>query len=95
MIQTATPALVQEGDNNWTVAITDSSGAPVEGTVSIVSAMPDHNHDSPTPATITAKGNGIYEIDAINLVMGGVWTMTISIASPTLNDSATFTFCVD
>jgi len=95
VIQNATPTMVQEGMNDWTVSITDSNGAPVDGTVTIVAAMPDHGHDSPTPATITSKGNGAYEIDAINLVMSGVWAITISIASPTLNDSATFTFCID
>lgn len=95
VIENATPQVVQQGLNEWTVSIKDSSGAPVDGTVSVLSSMPDHGHDSPTLPTITPKGNGEYDIANVNLSMRGVWTVTISIASPTLNDDATYTFCVD
>jgi hypothetical protein len=94
-IASATPTVVQQGLNDWTVAIHDPQGAPVDGTVTIAAFMPDHNHGSPTPATVTPQGNGQYDISGINLSMRGVWTITISVASPTINDSATFTFCVD
>ncbi len=91
----ATPSVVQQGLNEWTVTVTDAKGAPVDGTVTLASLMPDHNHGSPTQATITAKGNGQYDIAGINLSMRGVWTVTITIASASLNDNAAFTFCVD
>ena len=95
VIESGTPAVVQQGLNEWIVKITDASGNPADGTVTVVSSMPDHGHNSPTPATITDNGNGEYDIAGINLSMRGVWTITISIASASLDDSATFTFCVD
>jgi hypothetical protein len=94
-ISSATPSVVQQGLNEWVVTITDSSGNPVSGTVNESAFMPDHGHGSPTLPTITPKGNGQYDISEINLSMSGVWTITITVASPSLNDSATFTFCID
>ncbi len=93
-IVSATPSVVQQGLNEWTVSITNA-GAPVNGTVTINEVMPDHGHGSPTLATVTPTGNGQYDIAGINLSMRGVWTVTISVASPTLSDSVAFTFCVD
>ncbi len=95
VIESGIPSVVQQGLNEWMVKITDATGNPVDGTVSVLSSMPDHGHSSPTLPTITPKGNGEYDIANINLSMRGVWTVTISIASPTVNDDATFTFCVD
>lgn len=95
IIESGTPSVVQQGLNDWTVKITDASGTPIDGTVSVLSSMPDHGHNSPTLPTITPKGNGEYDIANINLSMRGVWTVTISIASASVNDDATFTFCVD
>jgi hypothetical protein len=94
-IMSASPSIVQEGLNEWTVTIKDSNGNPVDGTVSVLSSMPDHGHNSPTLPVITPQGNGQYDIAQINLSMRGVWTITISIASPTITDDTTFTFCVD
>ena len=61
----------------------------------IASVMPDHGHGSPTNATITANGDGTYSISGINLSMRGVWQVTLTIASPQMNDAASFDFCVD
>jgi hypothetical protein len=94
-IASATPSVVQQGLNEWTVGIHDTSGMPVDGTVTISPFMPDHGHGSPTPATITAMGGGQYDIAGINLSMEGVWTITIAVTSPSLTDSVAFTFCVD
>ena len=94
-IMSATPSVVQQGLNEWVVSVADSQGQPVNGTVTESALMPDHNHGSPTPSTVTAKGNGQYDISGINLSMRGVWIITINITVGTLTDSATFTFCVD
>ena len=94
-IESATPSVVQQGLNEWTVSIHDASGAPVDGTVTITPYMPDHGHGSPTLATITPKGGGDYDISGINLSMRGVWQITIAVQSATVSDSAVFTFCVD
>jgi hypothetical protein len=94
-IVNATPSVVQQGLNEWVVSIKDSSGAPLDGMVQETARMPDHNHGSPTPSTVTAMGGGRYDINGINLSMRGVWTITISVTTATLSDSTTFTFCVD
>jgi hypothetical protein len=93
-ILSATPSAVQQGLNDWNVRV-DASGAPIVGTLTITSVMPDHGHGSPTDATITANGDGTYAIAGINLSMRGVWQVTLTIASPQMNDSAAFDFCVD
>lgn len=94
-IASATPSAVQQGLNEWTVGIHDSGGMPVEGTVTLSPFMPNHGHGSPTPATITPLGGGQYDIAGINLSMEGVWTITMTVASPSLTESVAFTFCVD
>jgi hypothetical protein len=94
-IESATPSVVQQGLNEWTVAVHDSSGAPVDGALGEKAWMPDHGHGSPTLPTITAKGGGEYDVSGINLSMRGVWQITLSITSPTVSDAAVFTFCVD
>ncbi len=94
-IVSATPTSVQEGLNEWTVLVLDAGGNPVDGTLTITSFMPDHNHGSPTLATVTPKGGGTYDIAGINLTMRGVWQITLSIASAALNDSVVFTLCID
>jgi hypothetical protein len=94
-ITSANPSVVQQGLNDWTVNVHDTSGAPVDGTLTITPFMPDHGHGAPTIATITPKGDGSYDVSGINLSMRGVWQITITIASATVNDSAVFTFCVD
>jgi hypothetical protein len=94
-ITSATPSVVQQGINDWTVRVGDAGGNAIAGTLTIKSIMPDHGHGSPTLATVTSNGDGTYGISGINLSMRGVWTITLTIASPALNDAATFTFCVD
>jgi hypothetical protein len=94
-IEAAIPAVVQQGLNEWTVLVHDESGNAVDGTLSVSSIMPDHNHGSPTLPTVTPKGSGTYDVAGINLSMRGVWQVTLSIAGASLNDTVTFTFCVD
>jgi len=94
-ITSANPSVVQQGLNDWIVAVHDTSGAPVDGTLTILPFMPDHGHGSPTNATITPQGGGVYDVSGINLSMRGVWQITLTIASSAVNDSAVFTFCVD
>ena len=86
---------MQQGLNDWNVRVHDASGTPITGTLTLASIMPDHGHGSPTVATITSNGDGTYAISGINLSMRGVWQITLTIASTSMNDSASFTFCVD
>lgn len=94
-IASATPTWVVQGVNEWTLAITDGSGAPLDGlTISIKPVMPDHGHGSSTVPVVTPLGAGQYRATGISLPMRGVWNVTIN-ATGAVNDSVTFTFCVD
>lgn len=94
-IETADPTHVVQGVNTWTLRITDPQGAPLDGlTVAVKPVMPDHGHGSSTIPQITALGGGRYRASAISLPMRGVWNVAI-VVTGAVNDSATFTFCVD
>jgi len=95
-ILTATPAPIQQGLNEWGIELLDSGGQPVDGaTIDVKPTMPDHGHGSPTVATVTAQGQGHYDLSNINLSMRGVWLVTLVIASSQGSDQVSFTFCVD
>jgi hypothetical protein len=81
-IADADPAMPIRGDNAWTIAITDASGAPMDGmAVSVRPWMPDHGHGTPVQAQITALEDGQYEIAPLNLFMA--------------EDSVVFKVCVE
>lgn len=93
-IADADPAMPIRGDNAWTVAIADASGAPMDGmAVSVRPWMPDHGHGTPVQAQITALEDGQYEIAPLNLFMAGYWEVTVSTAEP--EDSVVFKVCVE
>lgn len=94
-IVSASPTAVTQGTNDWTLAITDGGGAPLDGlTVAVKPVMPDHGHGSSTVPVVTSLGGGQYRATGISLPMRGVWNVTVA-ATGAVNDSATFTFCVD
>ena len=94
-IVSATPTYVIQGVNDWTLAITDGAGAPLDGlTVAIKPVMPDHGHGSSTVPVVTPLGTGQYRATGISLPMRGVWNVSVA-ATGAVNDSVTFTFCVD
>jgi hypothetical protein len=74
------------------VAITDASGAPVDGaTIQIDGGMPQHGHGLPTKPRVTrALGNGLYEIEGVRFNMGGWWEFTLAIDAPAGSDVVTF-----
>jgi len=87
------------GTNNWTVVITDASGAPVDGaTIAVKPFMPAHNHGTTVKAVVTPLANGNYGIAPLYFFMAGVWQTTLDI-TPTGDgataDSVVFSFCVD
>jgi len=95
-IVTATPTPIQQGLNDWGIELLDAGGQPVDGaTIDVKPTMPDHGHPSPTVATVTAQGQGHYDLANINPSMRGVWLVTLVIASPQGSDQVSFTFCVD
>ena len=101
VITSADPAPPRRGLNAWTLHVMEN-GAPIAGAELTVSGMmPDHQHGWSTAPTITKGGDGMtFTIEKMNLMMGGVWTVTFeaqtkgSDGSATTVDRATFTFCI-
>jgi hypothetical protein len=78
----AVPAMPGRGDNVWTLAVTDASGAPMEGeTLDAKPWMPDHGHGTPVEEQVTDLGGGEYEITSLNLFMPGLWVVTLDVTN--------------
>ncbi|MCB9673933.1 MAG: FixH family protein [Alphaproteobacteria bacterium] len=94
----ATPDPPDEGVNDWLVKVTTESGSPVNGgTVTITPWMPAHGHGISPPdysGTPTA-GDGEYAIPAFDLIMPGVWEFQTLITESMMNDTVTFSFCIE
>lgn len=93
---TTAPQPPERFDNTWQVLITDMSGAPVEaGLVDARTWMPDHGHASPKAIVVTSMGEGVYELDPVNLFMPGLWEITVEVTpeggSP---DDVVWKFCM-
>ena len=96
-LEDANPAPPGRGTNRWQVQVRESAGQPAVGaTVTKVRPwMPDHGHGATTKPTVTVDSNGLATVDALELVMPGVWTVTISAEHEGTSDEATFAFCID
>lgn len=96
-IADADPALPIRGDNTWTLAITDESGAAMQGMSLVVTPwMPDHGHGSPVQVKVTALEDGEYELTPLNLFMAGYWEITIGTTDVDgLQDEVMFKVCVE
>jgi hypothetical protein len=93
---TLTPATITKGDNDWMVELRDASGTPLDGaTITATPFMPDHGHGSSVVPTITALGQGRYDVAHVELVMPGVWQITFDVTTAAgAHDSIVFTACV-
>jgi hypothetical protein len=93
----ALPAPPGRGTNRWVVRLRDGDGAPLDGaTVTKVKAwMPDHGHGSGVAAKMTHADDGTSTIDGLELVMPGVWTVTVSGERDGTTDEGSFAFCID
>ena len=90
------------GLNQWTIAVTDASGAPLIGAnLVLATTMPDHGHSSPAPSAPPTDATGSASVPGLNFFMAGVWRIQIDVyaghaasgAAPT--DSVAFLFCVE
>ena len=91
----ATPTGITQGTNEWTLLVATPTGTPLDGlALAVKPTMPDHGHGSSVVPTVTALGGGRYRVSELSLPMRGVWSIAIA-ATGSVNDSATFTFCVD
>jgi hypothetical protein len=96
-LQDANPAPPTRGNNTFHIALTDKAGKPIEGAeISTKTWMPDHGHGSSIVPTTTPSGNGVYEINPLNLFMPGIWQITFDVTEKDkTTDSVMFTFCID
>ena len=91
----ANPAPPAIGTNAWMIRIKDASGNGVVGAmVNINLYMPKHRH-SQQGTVGTDKGAGSYEVTDLNLVMPGLFDITVEVTpAGGMTDSAKFQFCV-
>jgi hypothetical protein len=93
----ANPGPPEKGTNSMTFAVTDGSGAPVDGaTVTVTPFMPDHGHGSAVVPTVTPSGGGKYAVTNIYLAMAGLWRLTVTVQpNGGAPQDAAFQFCLD
>ena len=67
--------------HSWTLVITDSTGAPVEGArISIDGGMPAHDHGLPTAPRVTSEiAPGRYLLEGVRFHMAGAWEVIVTI----------------
>jgi len=91
-----------KGLNQWTVAVTDASGAPLPGArLVLATTMPDHGHSSPAPTAPPTGATGSASVPGLDFFMAGVWRIQIDVyasdaasdAAP--SDSVAFLFCIE
>lgn len=91
------PAPPDKGNNTWTLELADPGGAPVDDvTIEVEPFMPDHGHGTTVPAAVTPMGDGVYELDPVNLFMPGLWEITLRAVDgdDTTLDTVVYKFCV-
>jgi len=77
------------GGNSVQLAISDGSGAPIDGlTVGVVPWMPSHGHGTSVQPAITDDGSGVFVASPIYLYMAGQWELRIAIDGA-IHDTAT------
>ena len=88
------PNPIERGEVALQLNALDAKGAPLDGvTMSAVPWMPAMGHGASTVPTVTAKGNGIYELTNVNLFMPGHWEIRIAM-SGTITDKTVLAFDV-
>jgi hypothetical protein len=91
----ANPAPPGVGTNAWKLRLKDGGGNAVVGAiVNINLYMPKHRH-APAGTVGADRGDGAYDVTDLNLVMPGLFDVTIEVTAPGhMTDSAQFQFCV-
>ena len=85
------------GFNSFAYLVVDQAGTPQGGlSLSVQPWMPYMNHGAPGNgmATVTASGQGQYQVTNVVFQMAGEWQLRTTIAAPT-SDSANPQFNVD
>ncbi|MCA9490514.1 MAG: FixH family protein [Myxococcales bacterium] len=93
-IVSAEPTPPDVGDNTWTVAVADASGAPMAGLAPVVRPwMPMHGHGLAPPEYVGIdQADGTYVVPTFDLIMPGLWEFTVDLGD---GDQAMFSFCAE
>lgn len=94
----ASPAPPQKYENDWTIQLSDMDGEPVtDATITEVEPfMTVHGHDGLfIPEVASADGAGQFQVDRINMWMGGPWEVRFTVDSESLGeDYIVFQVCI-
>jgi len=94
----AIPNPPARGDNAWSAQLLDGGDAPTPDAVitRVKPFMPDHGHGANSPPEVgTVAADGMVQIDSIDFMMPGVWTIDFEVEVAGAADVATFAFCID
>jgi hypothetical protein len=93
----ASPAPPAEGENYWTLKVTDASGAPLTGaSFDVKPWMPDHLHGSSIVPEMTPMSEaGDYHVGILEFFMPGIWQTTFTLEQDAgAPEDVVFTFCI-
>ena len=94
MTARTSPNPIERGEVALQLTALDTLGAPLDGvTIDAVPWMPVMGHGASTVPTVTAKGNGVYELTNVNLFMPGHWEVRITMSGK-VTDKTTLAFDV-
>lgn len=75
--------------------VADADGAPRDDlAIDVVPWMPAHGHGSNVVPVVTARGEGVYRIESLDLSMPGTWELCFAFKAPDLDAHATTTLDV-
>jgi hypothetical protein len=77
--------------HSWTVTIVDADEHPVtDARITVLGAMPEHDHGFPTLPKVKNLGGGRYLIEGLKFHMPGNWIVALRIKSGDVTDSVRF-----
>lgn len=85
------------GNNSWTVEFL-YEGTPLTGAeadIFVTPFMPDHNHGTPTPVSVTEISDGVYRLEPVHLRMAGYWEITLDVDAPDGERALSFGVCIE
>jgi hypothetical protein len=84
-----TAASTKTGINSFDLEITDRSGNPAQGDVTVEPAMPQMGH-AISPVTAGPQEPGRYKVEHVDLAMAGQWEITVSLDRPAGTERVVF-----
>jgi len=84
-IADAVPAPPQQGENAWTVRVTDRDDRPLHGeALAMTTFIPSRGYGSARPPRIEpdAKDDSVFHVDGLFLELPGVWQLTFYVTDP-------------